>query len=225
MKTTYFLLLLTVAFNCATVLSQNLCPYCQGTGNIVKNIKVPPSEPKDENKVRCSICGEYTYPSAKHCHIQCNHCHGKGKVASNKEVRNDTSYFNPETYGLTPHLSYGLPFSDAENAYFRTLCRENKKNARHYAEWRNTLNFATQYFTRALHLYLIKGVSVQEIDKMKSAWDEQLAEKSKTYYIFDEMKPIVDELVQQYTSAYNDYRYSVTIQNSADEINNFLFQM
>jgi len=122
-------------------------------------------------------------------------------------------------------LSYGLPFSDAENAYFRTLCRENKKNARHYAEWRNTLNFATQYFTKALHLYLIKGVSVQEIDKMKSAWDKQLEEKSKTYYILDEMKPIVNELIQQYTSAYNDYRYSVTIQNSADKINKCLFQM
>jgi len=60
---------------------------------------------------------------------------------------------------------------------------------------------------------------------MKSAWDKQLEEKSKTYYILDEMKPIVNELIQQYTSAYNDYRYSVTIQNSADKINKCLFQM
>ena len=50
--------------------AQQDCPYCGGTGKIVKNISVSQYGLSKE-KVKCPTCGVVTYKSTGHCHIHC----------------------------------------------------------------------------------------------------------------------------------------------------------
>lgn len=104
------------------------CPYCKGTGKIVKNISASQFGVRTEVKVKCRECGIYYFPSTGHTHIHCSHCRGTGKIGPTaKESSSSMDEYNPESplaaWGreVASTTRYGLPVSQQEDAASKAL--------------------------------------------------------------------------------------------------------
>lgn len=187
------------------------CPYCKGTGKIVKNISASQFGVRTEVKVKCRECGIYYFPSTGHTHIHCSHCRGTGRIGTTaKEPSSSMDEYNPESplavWGreVASTVRYGLPVSQQEDAAFKSFAQINPEGAKNYIAWRNILNATAVYYNRCAAM--LTTTPVQDIDQIYLNAEKQLRQYSTGLNLPQELYTIANQLARQYYNSYISYR-------------------
>lgn len=187
------------------------CPYCKGTGKIVKNISASQFGVRTEVKVKCRECGIYYFPSTGHTHIHCSHCRGTGKIGTTaKESSSSMDEYNPESplaaWGreVASTARYGLPVSQQEDVAFKSFAQINPEGAKNYIAWRNILNATAVYYNRCAAM--LTTTPVQDIDQIYLNAEKQLRQYSTGLNLPQDLYTIANQLARQYYNSYISYR-------------------
>lgn len=164
------------------------CPYCKGTGKIVKNISVARYGLDRETKVRCNECGVEYLPSTGHTHIHCKYCGGRGKIADsysgNSSSYDDAGYVEgiPSVLDLDYNVMtmqaqldvktryYGFPITTNEEVLLNKLT-PTQLNA--YSQLRAVINSAEIYANEAIQKNWARNMTIQELQNTFNAFNSQ----------------------------------------------------
>lgn len=164
------------------------CPYCKGTGKIVKNISTSRFGHDYEAKVRCKECGVEYLPSTGHTHIHCKYCGGRGKIAdsysANSSSYGDAGYVEgvPSVLDLDYNVMtmqaqldvrtqyYGFPISSNEQALLDKLT-PTQLNA--YSQLRAVINSAEIYANEAIQKNWARNMTMQEVQNTFNTLNSQ----------------------------------------------------
>ncbi|MCC8117925.1 MAG: hypothetical protein LIP09_04135 [Bacteroidales bacterium] len=113
------------------------CPYCSGTGKVVKNLTV--STYGNDTKKKCPECGEWHYSG--HTHVHCSHCGGTGyrkSGSSSSSSDYSSGYYEgndlglPNPYAVARNLRYGCRWCDEEIRLYNELKKNDPNLAQRY---------------------------------------------------------------------------------------------
>lgn len=235
MKRFYFAAVLLLQLVVLEALAQSKCPYCRGTGTVVKNIAVSRYGLTDY-KVKCQTCGAVTLKSSGHSHITCSKCGGTGtksSISSGRSSRDAVAYDpdSPEglwARGVVYTERYGLPCSEEEKAAVRRLSQTDPEMARNWNKYRDILNSGTIYFNSQNALGFYDVETVQNIDAVKKDHDNNLARIAPLLRLPNDLYSIYKKLYAKYQSSYTDYRNITlqmqTLRNKREQLEDYLLQ-
>ncbi|WP_455584689.1 hypothetical protein [Bacteroides sp.] len=229
------ILSLTFLFAALSAWGQRQCPYCNGTGKIVKNISVSQYGINRETKVKCSECGIYYLPSTGHSHIHCSHCGGTGRMSgSSGSSRHSGETYDPDSpegiwaKGVAMTIKYGLPYTDEEKAAVERLGKSSPTMAQLWIKYRNILNMGTSYFNEQNAKIGYRWDKVASVDIIKNGYDKQLAEIAPSLELPSDLYAIYQRLYKSYQDAYTTYRNntnaSESLQNLQNRLDDYILQ-
>ncbi|MDO4931026.1 MAG: hypothetical protein Q4E63_00015 [Prevotellaceae bacterium] len=227
--------LLLLCLMMTAAMAQGNCPYCNGTGKVVKNVMVSRYGAADY-KVKCPTCGAITLKSTGHSHIHCSHCGGTGRRGNSSSnsysSRNrDKVTYDPDSpegmlaRSIAYDIKYGLPYTDEEDAITKSLIKSDPTLAKNWIKYRNIMNDGTVYFNRNMALCSYRHDTVQSIDAVKNSHDQELAKIAPLLQLPSDLYAIFQQLYNKYQSAYTEYR-NVTgqmqgMRNLQEQIDNY----
>ena len=179
--TTFLLLHLLVI----VAVAQQDCPYCGGTGKIVKNISVSQYGLSKE-KVKCPTCGVVTYKSTGHCHIHCQYCGGTGKKRSTSYSRNgsssrrtldDIARENPAAFSMAMSIKYGIPMNDTEYEYVSRLDSQMQKL---YMQLRNLVENDIIYSNQSISMLWYRTMTANSVNQRANNTYQQICSLDQT---------------------------------------------
>lgn len=231
------ILSLTLLFTAVAAWGQHKCPYCNGTGKIVKNISVSQYGIRQETKVKCPECGIYYLPSTGHTHIHCSHCKGTGRLSdgsSNNNSSNSRVAYDPDSpegmwaRSVVMTVKYGLAYTDEENAAVERLGKSDPSMAQLWIKYRNILNMGTSYFNEQNAKIAYRWDKVANVDNIKNSFDKQLAEIAPLLKLPPDLYAVYQRLYNSYQNAYKVYRSntnsSESMQNMQNALDNYILQ-
>ena len=210
-------------------MAQSSCPYCHGTGTVVKNISVSQYGLADY-KVKCPTCGAVTLKSTGHSHIHCQHCGGTGRKQSSR-TRDNVTYDPDSPEGMQARaLAYtiksGLPYTDKENEAVKRLKQNDPAMANNWERYRQILNQGTIHFNQNNALCFYRYDTVQNIDAAKNSYDQELAKIGHLLKLPNDLYAVYQQLYAKYQSAYNEYRditgKSQHLRNLQEQLDNYI---
>lgn len=174
-----FHLLVTVA------MAQQDCPYCGGTGKMVKNIAVSQYGLSDY-KVKCPTCGVITLKSTGHTHIHCKFCRGTGKKSSTSNSRNssssrrtldDIARENPAAFSAAMSIKYGIPMDDTEYEYVSGLDSQMQKL---YMQLRNLVENDIIYSNQSIAMLWYRTMTANSVNQRANNTYQQICSLDQT---------------------------------------------
>lgn len=227
------ILSLAFFFVASSASSQRKCPYCNGTGKIVKNISGSQYGINRETKIKCSECGIYYLPSTGHSHIHCSHCGGSGRLSDSGD-RHSGETHDPDSpegiwaRGVAMTIRYGLPYTEEENIAVERLGKSNPTMAQLWIKYRNILNMGTSYFNEQNAKIGYRWDKVANVDIIKNNYDKQLAKIALSLKLPSDLYAIYQRLYEAYQDAYKAYRNntntSESLRNIQNQIDDYILQ-
>lgn len=200
--------------------AQQDCPYCKGTGTIVKNLAVSRYGAADY-KVKCPTCGAITMKSTGHSHIHCKYCGGTGKKSSSasssrnsssSRTLDDLARENPAAFSMAMSIKYGIPMGDTEFDCVNGLDSYLQKL---YMQLRNLLENDIIFCNQSISMLWYRSMNTNSVNQRASATSNQVQSITQT----------MRDYISSHPSCGWSYQLSTIIDGHADTCQKYYQQL